>query len=79
MVYFIEQLNDELMLGIESYLEDQNKMDEIKFSIFFVCVFVVFVIFWTPYLIKLRKKIWSTKGMLNMIPIEIIFKDINLK
>ncbi len=65
--------------GITLYVNENNKIDEIKFSVFVVIVFFIFVLFWIPYLISLRKKIWSTKGMLNMIPIDIIFKDKNIK
>jgi len=37
----------------------------------FLLIFTFFGI-WAPYLNNLSKKIWKTKGMLNMIPIDII-------
>lgn len=44
-----------------------------------IIIFAVFLLFlniflWIPYLTRLYKKIWSTKGMLNMIPLEIILR-----
>lgn len=40
-----------------------------------VCFFVI----WIPYLSKVKKKIWRVKGMLNMIPMDIIANNENLK
>ena len=39
----------------------------------------VFIFGWSPYLKNLNVKIWRTKGMLNMIPMEILQKNDNLK
>jgi len=38
-------------------------------------VIMVFTLVWTPYLSSLNNKIWKTKGMLNMIPMEIIINN----
>lgn len=54
-------------------------MEEIKFSIFIICVFLVFIVIWTPYLESLNNKIWRTKGMLKMIPVDIIMRHPSLK
>lgn len=54
-------------------LKTQNT-EEIKFSLFIVAVFLVFFAIWLPYLDSLNNKIWRTKGMLNMIPMDIIMK-----
>jgi hypothetical protein len=44
---------------------------------FIVVVVVMYVLLWLPYLKDL--KIWRTKGMLNMIPMNIITKNEQLK
>jgi len=44
-----------------------------------VVIFAIFIFVWTPYLRNLKNKIWRTKGMLNMIPIEIIKENDKLK
>ena len=37
-------------------------------------ILIVFVFLWVPYLDNLSVKIWRTKGMLSMIPMEIILR-----
>jgi hypothetical protein len=46
---------------------------------FIVVVVVMYVLLWLPYLKDLNMKIWRTKGMLNMIPMNIITKNEQLK
>jgi hypothetical protein len=43
-----------------------------KLGIFFLCIIIIFLFLWIPYLNTLMQKIWRTKGMLNMIPMSII-------
>lgn len=43
-----------------------------KLGAFIVLIIFIFVGVWTPYLKNLSKKIWKTKGMLNMIPLDVI-------
>jgi hypothetical protein len=40
---------------------------------------VILFIVWIPYLSKIKEKIWRVKGMLNMIPMDIIGNNENLK
>lgn len=79
MVPMIETLNLELMDGIQSFLNNQDLIEEIKFGVFVGALVIVFLLIWLPYLSSLSQKIWRTKGMLNMIPMDIITKDANLK
>jgi len=79
MVPAIDALNQLFMSDFNSYLDYQNSVEDIKFSIFIIMLFVVFLFIWTPYLKNLNMKIWRTKGMLNMIPMDIIRKNENLK
>jgi len=40
--------------------------------IFIIIIIFIFVAVWNPYLNKLSMNIWKTKGILNMIPLDII-------
>jgi hypothetical protein len=44
-----------------------------------VVIFFVTIVFWRPYLSDLNLSMWRTRGMLNMIPIDIINNTSNLK
>lgn len=46
---------------------------------FIAIVIVFYVVLWLPYLKDLNMKIWRTKGMLNMIPMQIITQNDRLK
>ena len=63
----------------DSYLTYAWTSEIIKFSIFIVFMLFVFVLIWTPYLRKLSQNIWRTKGMLNMIPMDVMSRNENLK
>lgn len=62
-----------------SYLTYAWNTEIIKFVIFLVFELVVFVIIWTPYLKNLSQNIWRTKGMLNMIPMDVMSRNESLK
>ncbi|EAR98621.2 PAS domain S-box protein (macronuclear) [Tetrahymena thermophila SB210] len=79
MAPMIEFLNQQLLSAIQTYINNQNSIEEIKFGVFVAFVIIVFLGVWLPYLQQLSHKIWRTKGMLNMIPMDIITKDQNLK
>lgn len=67
------------MSGISDFLSYSDSIEQMKFSIYLVLMFAAFIFCWTPYLNNLSKQIWRTKGMLNMIPMDIIQKYPNLK
>jgi hypothetical protein len=46
-----------------------------KLGAFTFMIIFIFVGVWAPYLKDLATKIWKTKGMLNMIPLDIIKKN----
>ena len=65
--------------AFKDYLSQALTVQKVKFAIFIIwCVFV-FGILWMKYLKALNDKIFRTKGMLNMIPMEIISKNESLK
>lgn len=65
--------------AFQSYIDGAANFEKFKFAIFLVGLFLVFILIWVPYLRNLSNKIFRTKGMLNMIPMEIISKNENLK
>jgi len=75
----IIELNTLLLANINDYLGQQLYIEQIMFSVFIVVIILVFFFIWSPYLESLNNKIWRTKGMLNMIPVDIITKHKNLK
>ncbi|EGR30230.1 PAS domain S-box family protein [Ichthyophthirius multifiliis] len=79
IVTSIYQLNDFFLYNIDIYLKFRLKFEIILFSIFISIFLLIFSFVWIPYLSGLSIKIWRTKGMLNMIPINIITKYDTLK
>eukprot|EP01017_Pseudomicrothorax_dubius_P031785 TRINITY_DN4093_c0_g1_i1.p1 TRINITY_DN4093_c0_g1~~TRINITY_DN4093_c0_g1_i1.p1 ORF type:complete len:786 (+),score=179.07 TRINITY_DN4093_c0_g1_i1:207-2564(+) len=65
--------------NFNNYLDFRLLIARITFVLFIVFVIIVFLIVWGPYLGSLSSKIWRTKGMLNMIPMELITKNETLK
>ena len=71
---------------IQSFYDKTNQYNSYVFSIdlviiilgiailFFVCLFV-----WRPYIENLNNNIWRTKGMLSMIPMQVILENDGLK
>lgn len=75
------------MIEMKNLMVD-NFANLLKFNlnieIIVLCVFTagivfIFLFLWIPYLRSLSTKIWRTKGMLNMIPIDVITKHDSLK
>jgi hypothetical protein len=50
-------------------------MEEQKLILFIAIMILIFIFAWIPYLKSINTQIWRTKGMLNMIPIEIIITN----
>jgi len=65
--------------SFEDYLKFILVIEKIKFVAFLTCLLVIFLFLWVPYLKRLSMKIFRTKGMLNMIPMDIISKSEQLK
>mgnify|MGYP006928492514 FL=1 len=70
---------EELMRSLNAKLETYNYMGLGKLVGFIAIVIVFYVVLWLPYLKDLNMKIWRTKGMLNMIPMQIITQNDRLK
>jgi hypothetical protein len=75
----MEDLIKEYNIAFTEYLNSQLTVDRVKFTIFILLCIVIFGVMWLRYLKGLNDKIFRTKGMLNMIPMDIINKNENLK
>lgn len=65
--------------NIDKMLSANASLSTVKFIIFMIISVLIFVLVWNPYLKSLNNKIWRTKGMLNMIPIDIIMRNEKLR
>jgi len=75
----LEKLKADFEVAFQDYLNSQETIEIIKFVLFLVFCFLVFFFLWQPYLKNLKDKIFRTKGMLNMIPMDIISKNESLR
>ncbi|CAD8137448.1 unnamed protein product [Paramecium pentaurelia] len=82
-VYYIDQaivyLNTQYSLGMADFVESEQQIEKIKFSVFIIGLVFIFLFIWTPYNKEMSRQIWRTKGMLNMIPFEMIKAQETLK
>lgn len=67
------------MQSVSQKLEESRLIGMGKMITFIAVVVVLYLVLWLPYLKDLNMKIWRTKGMLNMIPMNIIIKNERLK
>eukprot|EP01017_Pseudomicrothorax_dubius_P051294 TRINITY_DN9844_c0_g1_i1.p1 TRINITY_DN9844_c0_g1~~TRINITY_DN9844_c0_g1_i1.p1 ORF type:complete len:214 (+),score=52.27 TRINITY_DN9844_c0_g1_i1:41-643(+) len=70
-VLFTQNFND--------YLDFRLATEKGKFGLYLFLVCLIFLAAWGPYMGSLSSKIWRTKGMLNMIPMDLITKNETLK
>lgn len=75
----LQYLLEQFEIKYQDYLSDAKRTQIIKFVVYLCFCLLVFVLLWLPYRKNLNDKIFRTKGMLNMIPMEIITKNENLK
>lgn len=68
----LKQLRNRFIVNMQTSLTYSQKFEMYKLGAFIVLIIFIFVGVWTPYLKNLSKKIWKTKGMLNMIPLDVI-------
>jgi len=65
--------------GYASYNDDMLNISRIWFSLAVCYLIFTGVFLFYPYMRRLRDDIWRTKGMLNMIPVEVISENENLR
>jgi ABC-type bacteriocin/lantibiotic exporter with double-glycine peptidase domain len=61
------------------FLSNRTQTEIILFCVYIVVMLSAFLFIWIPYMRRINLKIWRTKGMLNMIPMEVINKHESLK
>ncbi|KAL4441102.1 hypothetical protein ABPG74_002052 [Tetrahymena malaccensis] len=64
---------------INSYLNSYQTICVALFISFVCFSFVIILIFWIPFKRNLTRKVWRVKGMLNMIPMDILVNDETVK
>jgi hypothetical protein len=83
MQQFIEPANDKLettfITSFKDFISFWKIIDRIKFGLFISFLILFFLFLWVPYISRLNKRIWMTKGMLNMIPLDLILKHSKLR
>ena len=67
------------MSNFNDYLNYYTTINKVDFTVTLLFIVFIYIFIWAPYLQNLSSKIWRTKGMLNMIPMDIISKNENLK
>jgi hypothetical protein len=75
----MESLRDKFISSFGDFIDNTILLSRVKYGIFLAILVLVFFLMWIPYKGALVEKIFKTKGMLKMIPIELITKDENLK
>ncbi|CAD8045670.1 unnamed protein product [Paramecium sonneborni] len=82
-VYYIDQaivyLNSQYAQAMTDFVDSEQQIEKIKFSVFIIGLLFIFLFIWTPYNKEMSRQIWRTKGMLNMIPFEMIKAQESLK
>ncbi|KAL4485750.1 hypothetical protein ABPG72_012290 [Tetrahymena utriculariae] len=79
MVSLMDQLTQLLVQQVPNYLSYRTTIEIIVFCLYIIVILASFVFIWLPYMARINVKIWRTKGMLNMIPVEVIQKHESLK
>jgi PAS domain S-box-containing protein len=75
----VKALKSQYQESFRTYINFSWTTERIRFAVFVCFVVIAFLILWLPYLKGLQDKIFRTKGMLNMIPMELITKNANLR
>ena len=75
----MEEMEKLFIADLNVFINSNLNFNKIKFSMFIVIMVIIYIFVWNSYLKNLNNKIWRTKGMLKMIPLEIITQNENLK
>jgi hypothetical protein len=78
-LYYIES---ELTLTSEKFFEKINSKYQnyiIVYTIFMICIILLYFFYWTPFIKDIQDQIYKAKLALNIIPIEILESQTNIK
>lgn len=73
------QLLKMFKMELADYLQQMKLVFSAKFAVFVVVVLLLFVIAWIPFLRQLNARIWTAKGMLNMLPMSLVTANDKLR
>jgi hypothetical protein len=73
------KINAKLEESIGSSMKIAEWIVIISGAVLLMSLFVCYKIVWLPYLKELTQKIWRTKGLLNLIPMQIVKTNEMLK
>lgn len=79
IIPIMKALNSLFLSNFIDFSDYQISTEKIKFAVLMILLGIVLLFVWLPYLNDVKKKIWRVKGMLNMIPMDIIGNNENLK
>ncbi len=72
-------LFSEFLDNSQSYFDETKLIGLLKMFGFFLLVFLSYTFIMFFFLLRLKKEIWKTKSMLNMIPTKILLNNDSLK
>ena len=78
----IHYIENEITLSLEKILENINSRNNYYiaiYAVFFVFIIVVYLVYWNPFVQETQNQIFNAKEALNIIPIEILESQTNIK
>ena len=78
----LHYIAEEVVLTAQKILENFNTRNNfyiVIYTVFFVFIISLYIVYWAPYIIDAQDKIHKTKEALNIIPVEILESQTNIK
>ena len=78
----LHYIENEIILSVEKIMENINSRNGIYitiFTVFFILIILIYLFYWTPFIIKAQEQIYEAKETLNIIPLEILDSQTNIK
>ena len=75
MIYIklsFRQLINEMKVELDMLFVEKLEIKQWMYTGFNIMLIVIYIFLWRPFVMRLNREIWSTKGMLNMIPINVV-------
>ena len=78
----LHYIEEEVTLTVNKIFESINKRDNTYIAIyvtFIAIILLLYLFFWYPLTIEVQEQIFKTKEALNIIPVEILESQTNIK
>ena len=78
----LHYIAEEIVLTAEKIFDNFNTRNNLYiaiYTIFFVFIVLLYFVYWAPYIIDTQEQIHKTKEALNIIPVEILEAQTNIK